>query len=154
MNARQGFLLIAGFSGSAATLLLYLALFFVQIANADDSCESPWATVPGIDVDDLRGIGFENSFLNLGGRCRYFMEDGSVVVTREPGWWFSGTIASLVAALSGIAVLLTRRRGHRGVLYGLTTLLAPPLGLAMVAVAWAAFPGSASATRTGADGRP
>ena len=67
MNARQGFLLIAGFSGSAATLLLYLALFFVQIANADDACESPWATVPGIDVDDLRDVGFENSFLNLGG---------------------------------------------------------------------------------------
>ncbi len=79
-------------------------LFFVQIQNADSACESPQA-VPGIEVEDLRDIDFENSYLNLGGRCEYRLDDGSVVVTREPGWWFTGSPAALYAALAGAVVL-------------------------------------------------
>jgi hypothetical protein len=50
---------------------VYAALFVVQTANADSACESYPASVPGADFSDVRGIGFENSFLNLGGRCEY-----------------------------------------------------------------------------------
>ena len=135
MSARQGRLLIAGFFGFVATLVFYLALFFIQIANADNACESYPQTVPGADFEDVRGIGFENSFLNLGGRCTYRMDDGSVVLTREPGWWFSGTIASFAAMLAGVAVLFARRKGHSGWLYGIATLVAPPLGFALVVAA-------------------
>ena len=63
------------------------------------------------------------------------MDDGSVVVTREPGWWFSGTIAGFVAAFVVVAAYLGRRRGHMGLLYGLTALFAPPLGFALALVA-------------------
>ena len=115
----------------AATLVFYLFLFFVQIQNADNACESYPQTVPGPDYLDVRGIGFENSFLNLGGLCTYRMDDGSVVVTREPGWWFSGTIAGFLAVLAGLSALLVRSNGHPGLLYGLATLVAPPLGLAL-----------------------
>ncbi len=80
-------------------------------------------------MDDLRGIGFETSFLNLGGRCEYRMDDGSEVVTREPGWWFSGTIAGVAAMLAGLAGLFAGRKGRSGPLYGLVTLVVPPLGL-------------------------
>jgi hypothetical protein len=128
-------LLLATVAGVSATLLFYLALFFVQIQNADNACEGYPATESGADFEDVRGIGFENSFLNLGGRCTYHMNDGSVVHTREPGWWFSGTIAGFVAACADAVVLLARRRGHPGVLFGLTTLIAPPLGLALARAA-------------------
>lgn len=127
-NAR---LLLAVVAGVPATLLFYLALFLVQIANADDACESFPATVPGADFQDVQGIGFENSFLNLGGRCRYHMDDGSVVVTREPGWWFSGTIVGFVVMVAGPAAMFARRKRRSGLLYGLITLVAPPLGLAL-----------------------
>ena len=83
----------------------------------------------------MRGIGFRNSLLNLGGRCEYRMDDGSVVVTREPGWWFSGTIAGFSAVVAVVAALLARRKGHRGLLYGVATLVAPPLGLALAVAA-------------------
>ena len=97
MSDRRGLLL---FFGSVGTLFFYVALLIVQNENADYACESPEA-VPGIEVEDLRGIGFENSYLNLGGRCEYRMDDGSVVVTQEPGWWFSGTIAGFWMLLAG-----------------------------------------------------
>jgi hypothetical protein len=126
---------LAGAAGAAATLVFYFVLMVVQIDNADMACESNPRTVLGADFEAVRGIGFENSFMNLGGRCTYRMDDGSVVVTREPGWWFSGTIAGFVAMLAGLAVLVGRRKGHSGILYGLTTLVAPPLGLTLVATA-------------------
>lgn len=63
-------LLLAVVAGSSGTLIFYIALFVVQIANADNGCESYPATVPGADFQDVQGIGFENSFVNLGGRCR------------------------------------------------------------------------------------
>jgi hypothetical protein len=94
------------------------------------ACESYPHTVPGADYLDVRGIGFENSFLNLGGRCTYRMDDGSVFVAREPGWWFSGTIAGFAAVFAVAVAYLARRKGHPGWLYGFTTLFAPPLGLA------------------------
>jgi hypothetical protein len=125
-------LLQAGVAGTAATLLFYLFLLFVQIQNAEDACEG---FGPTGNYEDVRGIGFENSFLNLGGRCTYRMDDGSVVVTREPGWWFSGTIAGFVAAFAVVVAYLVRRRGHMGLLYGLTALFAPPLGFALALVA-------------------
>ncbi len=101
---RHARLLLAAVGGTAATLIFYLSLFFLQIQNADNACESYPQTVPGTDFQDVRGIGFENSFLNLGGRCTYQMNDGSTVVTREPGWWFSGSIEGLVAAFAGAVV--------------------------------------------------
>ena len=58
------------------------------------------------------------------------MAGGSVVVTRKPGWWYSGTIAGSVAACAVAVVLFVRRRGHLGGLSGLTSLIALPLGLA------------------------
>ena len=128
MSARQGFLLIAGFSGLIATLVFYLFLLFVQIQNADNACESPQA-VPGIDVESICGIGFENGYLNLGGNCTYCMNDGSTVHTREPGWRFSGTMAGFAAVIACAVAFFARRKGHVGVLFGLTTFLAPPLGL-------------------------
>ena len=134
MNARQGLLLIAGFGGFVGTLVFYLFLLFVQTQNADYACESPQA-VDGIDVERIRGIGFENSYLNLGGRCEYRMNDGSVIHTREPGWWFSGTIAGFVAVLACAVAFFVRRKGHLGLLFGLTTLLAPPLGLLLAIAA-------------------
>lgn len=128
-------LLGATIVGTAATLFFYFALIIIQAANADGACETYPHTVPGADFEDVRGLGFENSYLNLGGSCTYYMTDGSVVHTREPGWWFSGTIVSFVAVLAGFAVLLVRRKGHSGWLYGLTALLAPPLGLLLSATA-------------------
>ena len=116
-----------------ATLAFYLLLFFVQIQNADSACESYPRTVPGAGFGDVSGIGFENSYLNLGGACTYHMDDGAMVYTREPGWWLSGTMAGFVAALAGAVVLVVRRKGHRGVLFGLTTLVAPPLGILLAA---------------------
>ena len=116
--------------GCLATLFFYLALLVVQNENADYACESPRA-VPGLDVSNLRDIGFENSFLNLGGRCAYHMDDGSVIVTREPGWWFPATVVGFVAMLAGPAAMFARRKGRSGLLYGLATLVAPPLGLAL-----------------------
>ena len=59
------------------------------------------------------------------------MDDGSVVVTREPGWWFPATIVGFVVMLAGPAATFARRKGRSGLLYGLTTLVAPPLGLAL-----------------------
>ena len=132
-GSRQGAVLIAGFCGFVATLTVYLILFVVQIQNADNACESYPQTVPGADFEDVRGIGFENSFSNLGGKCTYRMDDGSVVHTREPGWWFSGSIAGFFAVLAGVAVFVVRRKGHVGALFGLVALLAPPLGLALAA---------------------
>ncbi len=117
-------------AGVLATSVFYLALLLVQIENADSACESPQA-VPGLDVDDLRDIYFENSFLNLGGRCTYHLDDGSMVVTREPGWWFPATIVGFVVMLAGPAAMFARRKGRSGLLYGLATLVAPPLGLAL-----------------------
>jgi hypothetical protein len=105
--------------GSLVTLIFYGLLSVVQTANADTACESG------------RGIGFEDSFPNLGGRCTYHLDDGSVVATREPGWWFSSSIAGSVAVFAGLVFYLARRKGHAGWLYGLTTLVAPPLGLAL-----------------------
>ena len=134
MSARQGVLRIASFFGVLATLFFYLGLLILQNENADFACESPQA-VRGIDLNDLRGIGFRNSLLNLGGRCEYRMDDGSVLVTREPGWWFSGTIAGFIAMIAVLAGYLTRRKGHAGWLYGLTTLVAPPLGFALAVAA-------------------
>lgn len=132
--ARLARLLLAAVGGMAATLIFYLFLFFLQVQNADNACESYPQTVPGADFQDVRGIGFENSFLNPGGRCTYQMDDGSTVVTREPGWWFSGSIVGLVAAFAGAfagaVVVAARRTGHAGVLFGLATLVAPSLGAA------------------------
>lgn len=124
-------LFVAGVAGVLATSIFYLTLLLVQIDNADHACESPQATVPGLDIEDVRDIGFENSFLNLGARCTYRMDDGSVVVTREPGWSFPATIVGLAAMVAGPAAMFARRRGRSGLLYGLTTLVAPPLGLAL-----------------------
>jgi|SRR3712207_1545559 len=118
-------------AGVLATSIFYLALLLVQIENADRACESPQATVPGLETGNIRDIGFENSFLNLGGRCTYRMDDGSVVVTREPGWWFPATIVGFVVMLAGPAAMFARRKGRSGLLYGLATLVAPPLGLAL-----------------------
>ena len=118
-------------AGVLATSIFYLALLLVQIENADRARESPQATVPGLETGNIRDIGFENSFLNLGGRCTYRMDDGSVVVTREPGWWFPATIVGFVVMLAGPAAMFARRKGRSGLLYGLATLVAPPLGLAL-----------------------
>lgn len=128
-------LFLAVVAGVLATSAFYLALLFVQIENADRACESPQSTVPGLETEDIRDIGFESSFLNLGGRCEYRMDDGSVVVTREPGWGFSATIVGFVVMVAGVVVEFARRKGHPGLLYGLTTLVAPPLGLALLLAA-------------------
>ena len=140
MSARQDLPLIAGFLGIVATLFFYLFLFFVQIQNAEDACESYTGIMPGTEFSEIRSIGFQNAYLNLGGRCEYRLENGSVVVTRKPGWWFSGTIASFVVAFAGVVAFLARWKGHLGLLYGLATLLAPPLGIAL-ALAAARGPG-------------
>ena len=135
---------LAGFFGFVATLVFYLALLVVQNENADYACESPQA-VPGLDVNNLRDIHFENSFLNFGGRCAYYMDDGSVIVTREPGWWFPATIVGFLVMLAGPAAMFARRKGRSGVLYGITTLVAPPMGLALsLAVAHRPRSGAAS----------
>ncbi|CAA9458580.1 MAG: hypothetical protein AVDCRST_MAG02-1907 [uncultured Rubrobacteraceae bacterium] len=126
---------MAGVAGLSGTLVLYLMLFIVQLANADDACEGYPQTVPGADREDVRGGGFENTFLNLAGRWTYRMEDGSVVVTRAPGRSFSGTIAGVVAVVAGLVALSVRRKGHPGVPYGLATLFAPPLGLVLALAA-------------------
>ena len=123
-------LFVAAVAGVLGTSVFYLALLLVQIENADAACESPQA-VPGLETEEIRGIGFENSFLSLGGRCTYRMDDGSVVVTREPGWSFVATIAGFVAMLAGPAATFARRKGRSGLLYGIVTLVAPPLGLAL-----------------------
>ena len=129
---RRGVLLLgAVLVGSLVTLIFYGLLLVVQTGNADMACESYPQTIPGADYEDVRGIGFENSFLNLGGLCTYHMDDGSVVVTREPGWWFSSSIAGSVAVFAGLVFYLARLKGHAGWLYGLTSLVAPPLGLAL-----------------------
>ena len=119
-------------AGVFATLVFYLGLLILQNENADFACENPPAAVPNIEWGDIRDIGFRNSLLNLGGRCEHRMGDGSVIVTREPGWWFSGTIAGFVSV---VAAFVVRRKGHRGWLYGATTLVAPPLGLALAVAA-------------------
>ena len=126
--------LVAGVAGVSATLVFYVALLVLQNENADYACESP-QEAPGVDVNDLRGIGFENTFLNLGGRCEYRLENGSVIVTREPGWWFSATIGGFVAVIAVVVIHVARRKGHPGLLYGLTALLAPPLGFALAVAA-------------------
>ena len=126
---------MAVMAGVLATSGFYLALLLVQIENADRACENPQAMVPGLETEEIRDIGFENSFLNLGGRCEYRMDDGSVVVTREPGWGFSATIVGFVVMLAGVVVEFARRKGHPGLLYGFTTLIAPPLGLALLLAA-------------------
>ena len=125
-----------GFAGAIlcglfATLAFYTVLFIVQTVNADSACEGYPASVPGAWFSDVRGVGFENSFLNLGGRCTYHMQDGAVVVTREPGWWFSGTIAGLAVAPAGFIFHLVRRKGHPGWLFGLCALTAPPMALVL-----------------------
>ncbi len=122
---------MAGVTKVLGTSAFYLALLLVQIENADLACESPQASVPGLEIEDIRNIHFENSFLNLGGRCTYRMDDDSMVVTREPGWWFPATIVGFVLMLAGPAAMFARRRGRSGVLFGLTTMVAPPLGLAL-----------------------
>ena len=122
---------MAGVVGVLGTSVFYLALLLVQIENADQACESPEATVPGLRMEDIRDIRFENSFLNLGGRCTYLMDDGSVVVTREPGWGFPATIVGFLIMLAGPVATFARRKGRSGALFGLTTLVAPPLGLAL-----------------------
>ncbi len=63
-----------------------------------------------MDVNNLRVVGFENSYLNLGARCRYHMDDSSVAVTREPGWWFSGTVVASVAMSGGPAAMFAGRK--------------------------------------------
>ena len=126
---------MAGVAGVLATSVFYLALLLVQIENADLACDSPQASVPGLAIEDIRDIRFENSFLNLGGRCTYRMDDGSVVVTREPGWWFPATIVGFIMMLAGPAAMFARRKGRSGALYGLTTLVAPHLGLALALAA-------------------
>jgi hypothetical protein len=121
VRLRRAALLAGAFSvGCVATLFFYFALFGVQTENADYACESYPASVPGADYSDVRGVGFENSFLNLGGRCTYHMNDGSVVVTREPGWWFAGTIAGIVSDFASLVIYLARRRGYPGWLFGLS----------------------------------
>jgi len=99
------------------------------------ACESYPQTVPGADYADVRGIGFENSLLNLGGRCTYYMKDGSVVIAHEPGWWFSGTIAGFALTFAGLVVLLARRKGYSGWVAGLCALVAPPLAWLLTVVA-------------------
>ena len=128
-------LFVAVVAGVLATSGFYLALLLVQIENADMACENPRATLPNLKVENIRDIGFENSFLNLGGRCTYRMDDGSVVITREPGWGYPATIVGFVVMLAGVVVQYARRKGHPGLLYGFTTLIAPPLGLALMLAA-------------------
>ena len=65
------------------------------------ACKSYPQTVFGADSEDVRGIGFENSFLNLGGLCS--------------GWWFTRKIVGFVAILAGLVVLVVRRKGHSGI---------------------------------------
>ena len=122
-------------AGVLATSAFYLALLVVQIENADRACESPRSTVPGLETEDIRDVGFENSFLSLGGRCEYRLDDGSVVVTREPGWGFSATIVGFVVMAAGVVVELARRKGHPGLFFGFATLVAPPLGVALLLAA-------------------
>jgi hypothetical protein len=82
---------MAGVVGVLGTSVFYLALLLVQIENADQACESPEATVPGLRIEDIRDVRFENSFLNLGGRCTYLMDDGSKGArarsSGSPRWW-------------------------------------------------------------------
>jgi hypothetical protein len=130
-------LLLAGtiLLGSFATPFVYAAHFVVQTVNADDACESYPQNVPGAGFSDVRGVGFENSFLNLGGHCTFHMNDGSVVITREPGWWFSGTIAGFAAVFAGLVGYLARRKEYSGWVAGLYALLAPPLALLLTVIA-------------------
>jgi hypothetical protein len=115
-------LVVLGFFGFVASVIFYLVLFFVQIANAHNACEDYHYLGAVADPRDVRGeAGFEDSYLNLGGRCTWYMNDGSVVVTREPGWSFSGTTAGFVALLAVVSFLIARRKGYPGWLCGLTT---------------------------------
>ena len=123
-------LFTAAVVGVLGTSVFYLALLLVQIENADQACESPEATVPRVRIEDIRDIRFENSFLNLSGRRIYRMDDGSVVVTREPGW-FPATIVGFLVMLAGPVATFARRKGRSGALFGITTMVAPPLGLAL-----------------------
>ena len=120
--------------GGVALLVTCASLFVVQNANADSACESYPASVPGADFSDVRGVDFKNSFLNLGGRCTYRMEDGSTVTTREPGWWFSGTLIAIAAVFALLAVYVVRRKGYSGWLFGLFTLVSPLMGLLLALI--------------------
>ncbi|MGI8541086.1 MAG: hypothetical protein ACR2N0_15145 [Rubrobacteraceae bacterium] len=61
--------------------------------------------------------------------------DGSTVIAHEPGWWFSGIVAGIVALLAGMVVCLVRRKGHPGWIFGLCALVALPLALSLALVA-------------------
>jgi hypothetical protein len=136
VRLRRAALLASFFSvGCVATLIFYFALFVVQTANADYACENYPANVPSADSSDVRGVDFENSFLNLGGRCTYHMNDGAVVVTREPGWWLAGTIAGIVFVFASLVAYLARRKGYSGWLFGLCAFVAPPLGFLLATTA-------------------
>ncbi len=126
---------MAGVVGVLGTSAFYLAHLLVQIENADQACKSLEATVPGLRIEDIRDIRFENSFFNLGGRCTYLMDDGSVVVTREPGCWFPATIVGFLIMFAGPVATFARRKGRSGALFGLTTLVAPPLELVLALAA-------------------
>jgi hypothetical protein len=118
--------LAATLSGSVVTLFFYVALFVVQTVNADSACETYPTRVQGADSSDVRGITFRNLWLNLGGSCTYRLQDGSVVSTREPELWFSGTIAEVITVFAGLVVYLARRKGHQGFLFGLCALTRRP----------------------------
>jgi hypothetical protein len=125
----------ATLSGSVVTLFYYVALFVVQTVNADSACETYPTSVQGVNSSDVRGITFRNSWLNFGGSCTYRLQDGSVVSTRAPELWFSGTNAGVISVFAGLVVYLARRKGHQGFLFGLCTLAASPFGLSIMAVA-------------------
>ena len=63
------------------------------------------------------------------------MYNGSVVVTREPGWWLAGTIAGIVATFAGLVAYLARRKGYSVWLFGLSAFVAPPPGFLLAATA-------------------
>ena len=117
--------------GLAATSVSYLALFVFQTVNADLACE----TVPEEIRREFRDVKFENSLLNLGGRCTWYLSDGSAMVTREPGWWLTAVMAVGLLVLVGFSVMIVRQRGHQGWLYALVTFVAPPLGMALAVTA-------------------
>ena len=120
--------------GASAVFVTSAALLIVQVQNADNACESFPAGVPGADYSDVRDLGFKNSYLNLGGKCVYYLDDGSAVKTREPGQWFSGSLMAIAAAAALLTVYLVRRKGHSGWLFGLLTFVNTPLGLLLALV--------------------
>jgi hypothetical protein len=122
--------------GGLALPITCATLLLVQNANADFACENEFPVRgPASDRSAVRGIGFENAYLSLGGRCTYEMQDGSTAVARQPGWWLSATLITVSALSAALAGHLARREGHFGLLFAFLTIVNVPLGLLLAMLA-------------------